>query len=115
MVRFQADADLNQTIVAALVRKNPATDFRSAAVSSLKGLSDAQVLALAAAEKRILVTHDAKTMPRQFAEFIQSHESSGVIVVPQHQPVSTVVDELLLIGSATTPEDWTNRICYLPL
>jgi hypothetical protein len=115
MVRFQADADLNQTIVAALVRKNPAFDFRSAAVSSLRGLSDAQVLALAAAEKRILVTHDAKTMPRHFAEFIQSHESCGVIVVPQHLPVSIVVDELLLIAAATTPEDWTNRICYLPL
>jgi hypothetical protein len=30
MVRFQADADLNQIIVAALVRKNPLVDFRTA-------------------------------------------------------------------------------------
>jgi hypothetical protein len=30
-------------------------------------------------------------------------------VVPQHLPVPAVVDELLLIGSATSPEDWTNR------
>ena len=115
MVRFQADADLNQIIVAALLRKNPIVDFRAAAVASLKGLSDGEVLALAAQERRILVTHDAKTMPRQFAEFVQSHESAGVIVVPQHLPVSTVVAELLLIASATSPEDWTNRICYLPL
>ena len=34
VVRFQADADLNQIIVAALVRSNPAVDFRTAAVSS---------------------------------------------------------------------------------
>jgi hypothetical protein len=27
-VRFQADADLNQTILLALVRKEPAIDFR---------------------------------------------------------------------------------------
>jgi Domain of unknown function (DUF5615) len=115
MVRFQADADLNQIIVTALVRSNPAVDFRTAAVSSLKGLNDLDVLALAAAEKRVLVAHDAKTMPWHFAEFIRSHESPGVIVVPQHLPVSTVVQELLLIASATSPEDWTNRICYLPL
>jgi hypothetical protein len=115
MVRFQADADLNQIIVAALVRKNPLIDFRTAAVSSLTGLSDAEVLALAATEKRILVTHDAKTMPRHFADFIESHESAGVIVVPQHLPVSTVADELLLIAAATSPQDWTNRICYLPI
>ena len=115
MVRFQADADLNQVIVAALVRKSPAVDFRAAAVSSLEGLSDTQVLALAAAEKRVLVTHDAKTMPRHFGEFIQSQASPGVIVVPQHLAVGAVVDELLLIAMATSPEDWTNRICYLPL
>ena len=101
--------------MAALVRSNPAVDFRTAAVSSLTGLTDLDVLALAAAEKRLLVTHDAKTMPWHFAEFIRSQESPGVIVVPQHLPVSTVVQELLLIASATSPEDWTNRICYLPL
>jgi len=80
MVRFQADADLNQIIVAVLVRSNPAVDFRTAAVSALKGLNDLDVLALAAAEKRVLVTHDAKTTPWHFAEFIRSHESPGVIV-----------------------------------
>ena len=115
MVRFQADADFNQIIVAALVRWNPAVDFRTATVASLKGLSDAEVLALAAAEKRILVTHDAKTMPRHFGDFVQSRESAGAIVVPQHLLVATVVDECLLIASATSQQDWTNRICYLPL
>jgi hypothetical protein len=115
MVRFQADADLNQIIVAALVRKNPLVDFRTATLASLERRSDEDVLAIAATEERILVTHDAKTMPRHFAAFVQSHESAGVIVVPQHLAVSAVVDELLLIASATSAEDWRNRICYLPL
>jgi hypothetical protein len=115
MVRFQADADLNQIIVAAVLRKDPRVDFRTAALASLTGLSDGEVLALAAAEGRILVTHDAKTMPRHFADFIRSSASAGVIVVPQHLPVSTVAAELLLVASATSSEDWTNRICYLPL
>jgi predicted nuclease of predicted toxin-antitoxin system len=75
MVRFQADADLNQVIVAALLRRSSAVDSRSAANPSLKGLSDLEVLALAAAEMRILVTHDYKTMPRHFAEFVRSRES----------------------------------------
>jgi hypothetical protein len=56
MVRFQADADLNQIIVSALLRRNSAVDFHSAANPSLKGLSDLAVLALAAAEARVLVT-----------------------------------------------------------
>jgi predicted nuclease of predicted toxin-antitoxin system len=82
MVRFQADADFNQIIVAAVVRKDPAVDFRTATLAALEGMSDLQVLALAAAEGRILVTHDAKTMPRHFAEFVRSHDSAGVVIVP---------------------------------
>jgi hypothetical protein len=54
-------------------------------------------------------------MPRHFGEFAASHRSTGVIIVPQHLPVSVVVDELHLVWGATSPEDWTNRICYLPL
>jgi hypothetical protein len=35
--------------------------------------------------------------------------------IPQSLPVSRAVEELLLIASATSPEDCVNRICYLPL
>jgi hypothetical protein len=31
-------------------------------------------------------------MPKHFAEFIESRNSAGVIVVPQHLPVATVID-----------------------
>ena len=61
------------------------------------------------------MTHDAKTMPRHFAEFVRSRDSAGVVVAPQHLPVSMVVEELLLIATATSAEDWTNRICYMPV
>jgi len=114
-VRFQADADLNQIIVAASLRRAPEVDFRAAAVAGLGRLKDFEVLALAAREGRVLVTHDSKTMPRHFAEFVASQTSPGVIVVPQHLAVSAVVDDLLLIWAATENTEWTNRISYLPL
>jgi hypothetical protein len=115
VVRFQADADLNQIIVTALVRRAPGIDFRTAPLARLQGLDDLQVLALASAEGRVLVTHDSKTMPQHFAEFIATQRSAGVIVIPQHLPLSIAVEELLLVWGATSAEDWTNRICYLPL
>lgn len=115
MVRFQADADLNQVILTALVRRSPTIDFRSADSAQLRGLSDLDVLARAASDSRILVTHDSRTMPRHFAEFVKGRVSPGVIVVPQHLPVGVVVEDLLLIWAAASPEEWINRICYLPL
>lgn len=43
-VRFQADADLHQMIVTALIRREPGIDFQTATAAQLQGLSDPQVL-----------------------------------------------------------------------
>ena len=83
-VRFQADADLNQVILLATVRREPAIDFQAAVAAGLAHLRDPEVLAVAAGEGRVLVTHDQKTMPRQFAEFITTDTSPGLLVIPQH-------------------------------
>lgn len=45
-VRFQADADFNQIIVSAVVRRSPQIDFRTATAAGLAGTADAEVLAL---------------------------------------------------------------------
>ena len=58
MIRFMADADLNDAIVGGCRRREPAIDFMSANDANLEGVPDPEVLALAAAENRILVSHD---------------------------------------------------------
>ena len=114
-IRFQADADLDQTIVAALLRREPRLDFQTASAASLAVLNDVEVLGVAARDGRILVSHDSRTMPHHFATFLQSQTSTGLLIVPQHLPLAAVVEDLLLIWSASSPEEWVNRICYLPL
>ena len=114
-IRFQADADLNQIIVSAVVRRVPAIDFRTATSAGLADLKDRKVLAVAARDARILVTHDQATMPRHFREFLGSQRSPGLIVVPQHLPVREAADDLILIWTATSPEEWTDRIVFLPI
>ncbi|CAN5382456.1 hypothetical protein BH24GEM3_BH24GEM3_21750 [soil metagenome] len=114
-VRFQADADLNQILLLAAKRREPAVDFQSATEAALAGLDDKEVLALAASEGRVLVTHDRRTMPRHFAEFIATESSAGVLLIPQHLPVAAAVDDLMLIWYATEKEEWINQIRSLPL
>jgi len=113
--RFQADADLNQTIVLATLRREPAIDFRTATAAGLAGLSDREVLTLAATEGRILVTHELKTMPRHFAEHLRNGSSPGVLLVPQHLSIPIAVEEILLIWSVTEAREWTDRLVCLPL
>ncbi len=114
-VRYQADADLNLVILLATIRREPAIDFQAADAAGLAGLPDPRVLEIAAAEGPFLVTHDHKTMPQHFGDFLGEHSSSGVLVVPQHIPPSAAVEELLLIWAATDASEWINRTCYLPL
>jgi hypothetical protein len=54
-------------------------------------------------------------MPRHFGEFIVKEASPGLLIVSQRTPTASVIDELLLIWTATEAEEWTNRIAVLPL
>jgi hypothetical protein len=57
-IRFQADADLKQAIVTGTIRREPNIDFQSAYAAGLEGKLDREVLAIAAEDGRVLVTHD---------------------------------------------------------
>jgi hypothetical protein len=96
-VRFQADADLRQAIVAGVIRRKPNLDFRSASSAELEGVKDSDVLAIAGRDGRVLVTHDRKTMPTEFGQFILSQKSSGVLVLSQSLPISEAIETLILI------------------
>jgi predicted nuclease of predicted toxin-antitoxin system len=116
MVRFLADASLHHAIVAGCLRREPTIDFLSAHAAHLEGVSDTEVLAQAARQDRILVTHDFRTMPKHFAEFLTGGGSSpGVFLVKQRTPLAEVIEELVLVWAASEPEDWKNRILEIPL
>ena len=99
-IRFRADADFNQIIVAAVVRRMPNIDFRTATAAGLASLNNADVLTVAAAGGCILVTHDQATMPTQFGRFTGSNPSPGLIVVPQSLAIRKAADSLILIWAA---------------
>jgi len=116
MICLLADADLNQGIVAGCLRKEPEMDFLSANDADLEGVPDPEVLALAAAQGRILVSHDFQTMPRHFGDFLQAGNSSpGVLLVPQRLPVGDAIEEIVLIWAASDADEWKNRILRIPL
>ncbi len=114
-VRFQADADFNEIIVKAVSRREPSIDFQTAFSAGIAGISDEDVLAKAARSGRLLATHDRKTMPRHFTDFIKTYSSPGVLIVPQKLPVSQAADEIILVWTATEADEWINRIYSLPL
>ena len=114
-VRFLADANLDQDIVAGLLRREPEIDFELPQGIISEGMTDPEVLAVAASLGRVLVTHDVRTMPRHFEGFTRDRTCPGLILVPTRLPVGQVIEELLLIWMLSDAEEWTNRMRRLPL
>lgn len=114
IVRFQADADLKQAIVTGTLRRQPNIDFQSVNAAELEGKKDSEVLAIAAQNGRVLITHDRKTMPAEFGKFIVSQTSSGVLIVSQNLLVSDAIEAVILIWEASTAEEWVNQIMSIP-
>ena len=114
-IKFQADADLNEDLVWGVRKAESLIDFQTANEANLHGLGDMIVLALAASENRILISHDRRTMPYHFAEFIQTQTSSGVFILSKKFIFEQIIDDILLIWSASEAEEWINIISKLPL
>src|SRR5215472_17863603 len=116
MIRFLADADLNEGIVAGCLRREPEMNCLSANDEGLKGLSDPEVLARAATQDRILVSHDFQTMPRHFGNFLRAANSSpGVLLIPQRLSLGEAIEELVLIWTVSDGSERQNRILRIPL
>jgi hypothetical protein len=114
-VRFLADADLNKSIVTGVVRREPSVDFLTAHAAGLHRKMDPEVLALAAAQKRVLVSHDAGTMPAHFQALRkEGRQSAGVFLVPQSLDMGAAIEELLLVWLASEAWEWENRLEWLP-
>lgn len=79
-IRFQADADLKHAIVAGALRRAVSLDVRRAEAVPLEGLDDSMVLAAAAEDDRVLVSHDVNTVEWHFREFIQKQTSPGFVL-----------------------------------
>jgi len=113
--RFLADENLNAKIVAGLARREPLIDFLTARDAGVVGRGDPEVLAVAAREGRILVSHDRETMPAHFRQFIAGNRSPGLLIVSQRLGVGGLIEHILLVWAATEAGEWINRVGFLPV
>ena len=104
-VRFQADADLDGRVLRGLRRAAPEIDIRTAADAGLLGCQDPEVLRIAAANGRILISQDRRTMPDHFRRFVAGAASPGVILIRGGISVATAIEELALIWTGSEAEE----------
>lgn len=114
--RFLADMDLNDYIVRGVLRRRPEVIFLKAREVGLDGQPDEAVLAFAAEQECLLVSHDIHTMIATARLRIASGtKMTGLLMVRQQEPIAAVIDDLLLIWSSSDSAEWINQIRFLPL
>lgn len=116
MLRLLVDQDLDQVILRGLLLRVPKLDVITAYQAGLGDASDPDLLAWAAEQRRIVLTHDRRTMPYHAAARLVTRENvAGVIIVSRNMPVSQVIDDLEIIVSCSSVDEWENVIKYLPI
>ncbi len=114
--RFLADHDLNEHIAAGVLRREPALDFVRVRELGMSGHADEAILDYAEREKLLVVSHDVNTMPAAaYARASTGKSFSGVFMVQQTLPIGPVIEDLVLIWSASEFEEWIDQVVFLPL
>jgi Domain of unknown function (DUF5615) len=114
--RFLADHDLNEQIVTGVLRREPVRECVRARDLGMSERSDGEVLAYAADNEFIVVSHDVNTMPSAaYARMSSGQKMSGLLLVKRSDPVAAIITCLMLICSASEAEEWENHVYFLPL
>lgn len=123
MLAFLLDEDTDGNLLRALRRRSRmaggvVTDVLRVGEPGAppSGTPDSDVLLWCEVNQRILVSNDRNTMPGHFAAHLAAgHHSPGVLLIRFHAPLGVVVAELELISMAGDPDDFHDRIGYIPL
>jgi predicted nuclease of predicted toxin-antitoxin system len=112
--RFLADHDFDERIARGLVSKEPAIDLVRARDLGLQRAADDAVLAFAASDNRVVVSHDIHTMTAAaIARIVAGSPMAGLIIVPQRAKIGPFIDELRLIWFVLEAEELVNDTRYV--
>lgn len=113
-VKFVADENFDNNIVRGLVRQKPDLDVVRVQDVGLSGADDPTVLAWAAQENRVLLTHDVRTITKYAYERLNAGlEIAGVLEVGKNAAIGQVIADILLLSEFE--DDCRGQILNLPL
>jgi ABC-type sugar transport system substrate-binding protein len=116
MLALAADENLNNDIVRGLLRRNPDVDIVRVQDAGLAGAHDEAILAWAATEGRVLITHDVTTLTQYAYQRVRRGEAMpGVFEVSRSVSIGQAIEDLLLLAECSFEGEWEGQVRYLPL
>lgn len=115
MIKLLADENFDNTIVRGLLRRNSKIDIVRVQDMGLSGVDDPSILAWAAKQNRVLLTHDVATITRYAYERIEQNlPMNGVVEVPMDASIGRAIEDIFLLIECSSEEELQGQIHYLP-
>src|SRR5438445_6730460 len=116
MIPLAIDENFNNDVVRGLLRRNPGLDVVRVQDAGLRTFDDPAVLAWAASEDRVLVSHDVTTLTDfAYARVRAGQPMPGLIEVGPDVTIAGAIDDLLLNAECGQPGEMEGQVIYLPL
>src|SRR6266498_271680 len=115
-MRFLADENFNGKLLAGLRSTLPELDVIRVQDTDMAAASDPELLAWAAVNSRILLTHDVQTLAGHAYDRVRKGLAMpGIIEVKISQSIGETIDDLVLLIEASFLEEFENQVRYIPL
>lgn len=116
MLKLLADENFDNTVVRGLLRRKSSIDIVRVQDVGLSGVDDPTILAWAAEENRILLTHDVATITRfAYERVAQGISMPGVIEVSTDAQTGQVIEDILVVIECSLNGELEGQIHYFPL
>jgi hypothetical protein len=116
VLKLVSDENFDGDILRGLYRRRSDLDIVRVQDVGLRATPDPDVLAWAAVEGRVLLTHDRDTIPNFAYDRVRAGQlMPGVFLVSDLMPVGQAIDEILLAVECLTPDECKDFVRFFPL
>ena len=116
MLKLVSDENFDGDILRGLYRRRPDLDVVRVQDIGLSATPDPDILAWAAVQGRILLTHDRDTMPNFAYDRVKAGQAMpGVFLVSDLMPIAQAIEEILLAVECLPPEECKDFVRFFPL
>lgn len=116
MLRFLADECFHGDIVRALVSRQRELNLVRVQDVGLDGAKDPEVLAWAAGEGRLVLSHDVNTLVGHAHARTRAGQSMpGPVEVPRTISIGHAVPDILILAEGSREGEWEGQVVCLPL
>jgi hypothetical protein len=111
-----ADENLNHDVVRGLRRARPDLDLLTVREAGLVGASDPDVLAWAADQGRVVVSHDVQTLVGFAYERVAGGQGMpGVIIVSDRMDVGRAIEDVLIVVECSDEGELEGQVRFVPI